>query len=69
MVSARCIASLIPGNHPSAREKGLVTIARFLVCAELSSLVLCKPMRSLVYVCLMTRDITKNVCDLSTASP
>ena len=29
---------LVPRPHPSAREKGLVTIARFLVCAELSSL-------------------------------
>ena len=28
--------SLVPRPHPSAREKGLVTIARFLVCADLS---------------------------------
>ena len=30
--------SLVLRPHPSAREKGLVTIAGFLVCAELSSL-------------------------------
>ena len=26
--------SLVPRPHPSAREKGLVTIAGFLVCAH-----------------------------------
>ena len=28
------MSSLVPRPHPSAREKGLVTIARFLVCAD-----------------------------------
>ena len=37
--------SLVPRPHPSAREKGLVTIARFLLCAESAVLNSRKPIR------------------------
>ena len=37
--------SLVPRPHPSAREKGLVTIARFLVCTESAVLNSRKPIR------------------------
>ena len=39
------IYSFVPRPHPSAREKGLVTIARFLVCAESAVLNSRKPIR------------------------
>ena len=39
------MSSLVPRPHPSAREKGLVTIARFLVCADSAVLNSCKPIR------------------------
>ena len=37
--------SLVPTPHPSAREKGLVTITRFLVCADSAVLNSRKPIR------------------------
>ena len=48
------LLSLVPRPHPSAREKGLVTIARFLYVLSSTVLILRKPMRSLVYACHMT---------------
>ena len=37
-----------PDPTPSAREKGLVTIARFLVCADSAVLISRKPIRTQV---------------------
>ena len=52
--ASTCSTSLVHRSHPSAREKGLVTIAQFLVCVDSAVLNSRKPIR--LQVCDLSCD-------------